>query len=88
MLVRTIGPEGGMNLVAVPHPRREVDTRLCASKDARPRRGVDLVAVPHRFEEGNTRFKALRKSPERTISKNSKWTISASGDPGRYIYIL
>ena len=38
------------NLFAV--PRRRVDTRQCASKDAGTRRGVDLVAVPHRLDKG------------------------------------
>ena len=35
-------------------PRRRVDTRRCASKDAGPQRGVDLGVVPHRLEEGKS----------------------------------
>ena len=38
------------SLLAV--PRRGVDTRWCASKDAGPQREVDLGAVPRRLEEG------------------------------------
>ena len=41
-----------VSLLAV--PRRGVDTRRCASKDAGPQRGVDLGAVPHRLEEGKS----------------------------------
>ena len=39
------------SLLAV--PRREVDTRRCASKDSRPK-GVDLGVVPHQLEERNS----------------------------------
>ena len=35
-------------------PRRGVDTRRYANKDAGPRRGVNLVAVPHRVKEGKS----------------------------------
>ena len=38
-----------VSLLAV--PRRGVDTRRCASKDAGPQRGVDLGAVPHRLDK-------------------------------------
>ena len=35
-------------------PRRRVDTRRCANKDAGSQRGVDLGAVLHRLKEGKS----------------------------------
>ena len=35
-------------------PRRGVDMRRCASKDAGPQREVDLGVIPHRLEEGKS----------------------------------
>ena len=46
-------PKGGemrsVSILAV--PRRGVDTRLCASKDAGPQRGVNSEGIPHRLEK-------------------------------------
>ena len=47
-------PDTGQCVSLLAVPRRGVDTRRCASKDAGPQMGVDLGAVPHRFEEGKS----------------------------------
>ena len=45
-------PDTGRCVSLLAVPRRGVDTRWCASKDAEPQTGVDLGVVPHRLEEG------------------------------------
>ena len=54
MTVRLVGPHTGRCVSLLTVPRRGVDMRRCASKNAGPQRGVNLGVVPHRLEEGKS----------------------------------
>ena len=47
-------PDTGRCVSLLAVPRRGVDTRRSASKNAGPQRGAVLGAVPHRLEEGKS----------------------------------
>ena len=47
-------PDTGQCASLLAVPRRGIDTRRCASKDAGSQKGMDLGAVPHRLEEGKS----------------------------------